>query len=154
MDRQPDDTPRGGDRRGPLDVATLAAAEARLRAALTQEAQYWERREPARLRYACRAPLANAGHDAGAPLRRLWVGALAAAVVCAFVLFTVHPWRTREPAPEPPGMAVSGTRRAAVVFPCTDVTDLYARLPSCPPLQRPPPLASPPPLIRPVVNRP
>ena len=152
MNTQTDDASRPGDCNRPCDAEALSAVEHRLQAALKQEAEYWERREPAHLRSACRAPRASGAPHVEIRARLLWVGALAATVACALVVFARHSWRTSVPMAEPRVTVVSGDHRAAVVFPCTDVTELYARLPSCPPLQRPPPPLPPPPPSRLVIN--
>ena len=127
MTKQIDNTSRSGSDDRPTDAVT--PVERRLQAALKQEAAYWERQEPARLKSACQAPQEDRDLHAAVILRLRWAGAIVV-VACACAAMALY-------LRQPPVAGGSGNR-GAVVIPCTDVRELYAHLPSCPPLPHPP----------------
>jgi hypothetical protein len=109
----------------PDSFDSMESVEKRLRAALKQEAAFWQGQEPARLAMACRQP------DRAKPrifLRVLWTGsaAAAAAVALAIVLRTEEPNIFTDPADAP-----------AVIQPLEDTSALYAGLPRFSPLHFP-----------------
>lgn len=119
------------------DQDKLISVESHLQEMLKQEATYWEHQEPIRLRNLCMASQTAYICRTELSCRLLWGGAVAAAVACVSVVMTLNSQLVDFSGAEQ-NTAVVHFSRKPFVYNCSDASELYASLPSCPPLQRPP----------------
>lgn len=110
----------------PDEIDGVEEVEARLRAALKQEAAYWQDREPVGLGRRCR--MISREQYAATPARLVWIwggGSVAAAMLVIGILIMRPP------------CSVESADAQAVVRTLTDTSALYAALPRIPPPVRP-----------------